>query len=126
MLHERNRSDLFAEASDGASLLPRFDIPKNNLVLEWIYGYNSEKMRKNVFYTDQKDSIVYPAASIGVCLNKKTFVQYFYQEHKSDEITAMTIHPNRRYIATGTIGKYPKICIWDSKVCIVYISSKVL
>ena len=31
--------------------------------------------------------------------------------HK-DDITALAMHPDKNIIATGEVGKNPKICVW--------------
>lgn len=46
-------------------------IPKIGLRLDWVYGYNSQDTRNNLFYTCDfaKNAIVYHAAAIGIIQN---------------------------------------------------------
>ena len=46
--------------------------------------------------------IVFPAANIGVVLNPKTNRQDFFCGHDA-EITALALHPNKTYVATGQV-----------------------
>lgn len=43
--------------------------PEDNLSLEWVYGYSGQGQRSNVAYNSM-GHIVYPAASMGVVLDK--------------------------------------------------------
>lgn len=58
-------------------------------------------------------------AAVGIVLNKQTNTQKIYGAGPgnqdwghTDDITALAIHPDRDIIATGEVGKNPKICIW--------------
>ena len=33
----------------------------------------------------------------------------------SDDITALAIHPDKKTVATGEVGKNPKIIIWNTE-----------
>lgn len=50
-------------------LCPLWQAPEDNLSLEWVYGYAGQGQRSNVAYNSQ-GHIVYPAASMGVVLDK--------------------------------------------------------
>lgn len=77
------------------------------------YGYHGSRCRDNLFYTKSGD-IVYHIAGVGIVYNPKTHTQRFFINH-TDDIIALTLHPNGRYVATGQIGKAPYIAIWDSE-----------
>ena len=57
---------------------------------------------------------MYPAAKLGVVLNKSTITQNFYRGH-TDSVITVAIHPGRVIVATGQLGKHPRVCIWDSQ-----------
>jgi len=98
---------------------PSFKVPQNNntpdssLQLDYIYGYRSQDCRHNLKYTN-KGEICYPAACVGVVLNKEGRSQK-HNMHHTDEVICLAITPDRRYVATGQIGKRPSIVIWDSE-----------
>ena len=61
------------------------------------------------------------AAAVGIVLNTDSNTQKFFgagysktADGHSDDITALAIAPDRNTIATGEVGKNPKICVWDS------------
>jgi WD40 repeat protein len=61
------------------------------------------------------------AAAVGIVLDTAANTQRFFgagstkdARGHSDDITALCIHPDRTLVATGEVGKNPKICVWDS------------
>jgi hypothetical protein len=94
--------------------------PNLNLQLEYIYGYRCFDTRQNVFITSSCD-IAYMAAAVGIVLNTGSNEQKFFgagnvkEAHgHSDDITALAIHPDRTLVATGEVGKNPKIIVWNT------------
>ena len=55
---------------------PQNQEPAKNLKLQFINGFKVEDSRQNMFWKN-KDEIVYPAASVGVCMNIKTLKQKY-------------------------------------------------
>jgi len=96
--------------------------PDANLELEFIHGYRCHDTRNNLRLLSNGD-FVYHSAAVGIVFNKESRTQKFYLDH-IDDITALAIHPNKRIIATGEIGPYPLIGVWDaeSMECIVRIN----
>lgn len=96
--------------------------PEKSLEPDYIFGYRCGDCRDNVFYTKEENKIVYMTASIGVVLDKKNNKQKFFgcgdqkltQNCHNDDITALSIHPNKEVIATGQVGKDPLICLWNA------------
>ncbi|OMJ72735.1 hypothetical protein SteCoe_28741 [Stentor coeruleus] len=96
--------------------------PKASLVLEYAYGYRCFDARQNLYYTSDPNCIVYMTAAIGVVLNKSTNTQQIFgggpvtsDYGHTDDITSLAIHPHKDIIATGEVGKNPKICIWSAR-----------
>lgn len=99
------------------NLLP----PKASLDLEYVYGYRCFDSRQNLFYTKNQEEVVYMTAALGVVLNKRTNTQKIYgggpadkEWAHTDDITALALHPDLDTVATGEVGKNPKICIWQA------------
>lgn len=86
--------------------------PEANMELEFIHGYRCHDTRNNIRYTIE-GNIAYHTAAVGIVYNKEAHSQKFYLDH-IDDITAFAIHPNKRYVATGEIGPYPLISVWDT------------
>ena len=68
-------------------------------------GYRTREVKNNAFYL-APGLIVFPAGALG---------RFFQGRHK-EEVTAITVHPSKRFVATGDIvshsdGAY--IYIWD-------------
>ena len=92
-------------------------VPNNELALDWVYGYSARQTRGAVKY-DAEGRIVYPAATLGIVLNKatsaeQTETQSYFMGH-TDEITALDVHVPTGVAATankgcGSIALY----VWD-------------
>jgi WD40 repeat protein len=106
--------------------LPHIDksAPADNLSIDYVYGYRAIDSRNNVFYTAKSNEIVYMTAALGIVLNTDTNTQRFFGggdktklKGHDDDITALAVHPNKQYVATGQVGKDPLICVWEVKDC---------
>jgi WD40 repeat protein len=106
--------------------MPNIDksVPNETLSLDYVYGYRAIDSRNNVFYTANPDEIVYMTAALGVVLNTKTNTQRFFGggdksklKGHDDDITSLAVHPNKKYVATGQVGKDPMICVWAVADC---------
>ena len=86
-------------------------LPNAKLELEFVYGYRCHDTRNNLRYT-KDNNFVYHTAGVGIVYNKENNTQLIFNEH-FDDITAFAIHPNKKLVATGEIGTYPLISIWD-------------
>ena len=86
--------------------------PDAHMELEFVHGYRCHDTRSNIRYTIE-GNIAYHTAAVGIVYNKDTHTQKFYLDH-IDDITAFAIHPNKRYVATGEIGPYPLVSVWDT------------
>ena len=89
--------------------------PDAQLELEFVHGYRCHDTRNNLRYTNNGE-FVYHTAAVGIVYNKEKHEQKIYNEH-FDDITALAIHPNKKIVATGEIGPYPLISIWDVETC---------
>ncbi|MBP3801902.1 MAG: EF-hand domain-containing protein, partial [Clostridia bacterium] len=89
--------------------------PDAQLELEFVHGYRCHDTRNNLKYT-KNGNFVYHTAAVGIVYNKEENTQQIYNEH-FDDITALAIHPNKKYVATGEVGPYPLISIWDVETC---------
>mmetsp|Transcript_11841 Transcript_11841/g.21676 ORF Transcript_11841/g.21676 Transcript_11841/m.21676 type:complete len:2327 (-) Transcript_11841:669-7649(-) len=84
------------------------------LSLEWVHGYNSSTSRNTVKYLPNGE-VIYPAANLGIVLNKQGGgLQRFFTNH-NDHVICLALHPQGKLIATGQLGKNPKIVVWNSE-----------
>ena len=84
-------------------------------MLEWIHGARLQESRNTAVY-NRKGDIVYPVAAVGCVLRKEKDsrgAQRFHLEH-TDDIMSVAVHPDGELVATGQLGKRPKILVWDS------------
>ena len=89
--------------------------PPESLELEWIHGARMQSGR-NLMKYNLKGDIIHPASAVGVVLRKEgdsRGVQRFHLDHTAD-ITSLAIHPEGSLVATGQVGRTPKILVWDS------------
>ena len=91
-------------------------MPEDSLELEYVHGYGGKNMRANLFL-NEAGRVVYPMAALGVVCDPESRDQRHFKSHNED-ITCLTMHPGRRYVATGQLDpkgpETPFICIWDS------------
>ena len=88
------------------------DLTPNALRLAFAYGYCGRRVRNNLFY-NVEGKLVYHTAALGVVYDKDTHEQLHFHGH-DDDITALDIHPDRVRVATGQMGKEPKVLLWSS------------
>ncbi|KAF0698173.1 Aste57867_11158 [Aphanomyces stellatus] len=85
--------------------------PKTTLALQHVHGYQGQNALNNVRYMDS-NRIVYHAAALGIVFDANNHSQQFFEEH-DDDIVSLALHPNRKNVATGQMGKVPKIHVWE-------------
>jgi len=89
------------------------DVPDASLELKFVYGYRGWDCRNNISFADSRFEIVYHVAGVGVVFNSKENKQLHNTEH-DDDILCLDVHPEGHTVATGEIGKFPKIVLWDA------------
>jgi WD40 repeat protein len=87
--------------------------PDASLELKHVYGYRGWDCRNNIGFADSRFEIVYHVAGVGVVFNTKENKQLHNTEH-DDDILCLDVHPEGHTVATGEIGKFPKIVLWDA------------
>lgn len=87
--------------------------PDASLELKHVYGYRGWDCRNNIGFADSRFEIVYHVAGVGVVFNSKDNKQLHNTEH-DDDILCLDVHPEGHTVATGEIGKFPKIVLWDA------------
>ncbi|KAJ3114413.1 Echinoderm microtubule-associated protein-like 5 [Phlyctochytrium bullatum] len=90
-------------------------LPKEDLVLEYVHGFRMRDVNNTAFYVSP-GTIAFPAGSLGVVMNVSANTQQFFQNHHKEDVTAIAVHPSKKYIATGDIvshaaGTY--IYVWE-------------
>jgi len=91
------------------------DAPDVDMELWFVHGYRGNDCRNNVRYT-AKGEVCYPAAALGIVFNTKDtskHKQRFFDLH-TDDVLSLAMHPQGKVVATGEIGRKPKIIVWDS------------
>ncbi|KAG5190289.1 quinon protein alcohol dehydrogenase-like superfamily [Tribonema minus] len=73
------------------------EAPAADLLLSFVYGYQAQQARSNLCYGATTDDIIFHAAAVG------------------DDITCLAVHPKGHMVATGALGKQPKVIIWDAQ-----------
>ena len=98
------------------SKVPHYDKtePESDLDLKMVHGYRSFDTRDNVRYAGKNSEyIVYHAAALGIRVKKsdEKIKQTYNQDH-TDDISCLAVSYCKEYVATGEVGKKPKIVIW--------------
>jgi microtubule-associated protein-like 6 len=104
--------------------------PPQKLTLEYCYGYRAIDSRNNLFY-NANGHAVYMSAALGIVLNQENNTQTFFggkistehQQH-NDDVSALALSPDRKRVATGQVGKQPRIFIWDAETGEVLATGK--
>ena len=87
-------------------------VPESSLRLSWVYGYRGHQCRSNCHFNEE-GNVVYFVAATGIVYSRQSQKQSFYLHH-NDDILCLSMHPNKRLVASGETGKSPSVCIWDS------------
>ncbi|OQR95137.1 microtubule-associated protein [Achlya hypogyna] len=85
--------------------------PNSSLTLTHAYGYQAQNASNNVRYL-ANGRVVYHVAALGVVYDSVTHTQQLFQGH-DDDIVCLALHPNGSIVATGQMGKPPKIHVWE-------------
>ena len=85
--------------------------PDNDFMLEWIHGYSAGKCRNNLMY-GSKGETIYNVGKTVVVYDTKQKKQKFYRCPK-DEITCISLNPQKSLCAVGQIGTFPSIHIFN-------------
>jgi WD40 repeat protein len=95
---------------------PGLDPPDAALQLEWLHGFNGNRFRGMARYLETGD-IAMAAATVGVLLSTAggplKHAQQFCAEHV-DTVSSLAVHPNGTIIATGEVGKRPRMTVWSA------------
>jgi WD40 repeat protein len=86
--------------------------PHVRATIDWVHGYKGYKARNNIKYL-LDGSIVYHVAGLGIVYDPVSHTQRHFTKH-TEEVTAIAFAPDRRTVATGELGKRPKIYVWDA------------
>jgi microtubule-associated protein-like 6 len=89
--------------------------PRISLTLEHCHGYRARDKRNNIFYVNN-DDLCYYAAAVGIVHDVRSNTQRFFIRHR-DDILSMSVHPNKKVVATAELGPKPMICIWSADQC---------
>ena len=110
-------NDVWISALVDPTVLPKQNksVPDMSLMLDYVYGYESQRMRNNVRYTAAGD-IVYNVSTLGVVLNAVSRSQNIFKYH-SDAIICMACSADGSLVATGQMGANPTVAVWDAKTC---------
>jgi microtubule-associated protein-like 6 len=92
--------------------------PKENLELCHVYGYRGWDCRNNMSHAHSSKEIIYHVAGAGIVYNIENHTQVINTSN-DDDITCLSVHPEGHTVATGQIGKKPKIVLWDSNTGVV-------
>lgn len=94
--------------------------PDRQLTLQFINGFHVEDCRQNIYWS-KPNTLIYPAAAIGVSMDVNTLKQKFMGSGEvsaakghTDDIMALGISPDRKWVVTGSLGAQPDIILWGS------------
>lgn len=130
--HEIKNEDFAVEADEGDQFMatnawtkvcdqmcpiPKEDYPEDktpniDLEISYVYGYRSYDTRDNLRYNSQGE-ILYHTAGCGIVLNKAKNTMRVNTTH-NDDITCLDVNPARGIVATGEMGRWPSLVIWDA------------
>jgi WD40 repeat protein len=93
----------------------------SRLSLRHVHGYDGDPNRhggairgKNVMFV-KPDRIIFPAAAVVIVMDIESTQQSFFSGH-TDDVTSVTVHPERKICASGQMGKGGRICLWDQSL----------
>jgi len=86
--------------------------PHIKATIDWVHGYRGSKCRNNIRYLSD-DTICYHVAGLAVVYDPEKRTQRHFDKH-TDDISAIAFAQDKKTVATGELGKSPKIFVWDS------------
>lgn len=89
----------------------RKESPTTTMQPEWIYGYQSEISKSNLYYTHKGD-IIYHISKYAIVYSIKLHEQRIFSGHVNDILT-LKLHPNRLVVASGEVGVSPTLLVWN-------------
>ena len=103
----------------GADEMVDGSMPTVQMGLEHVCAYSGDASRhggsvrgKNIMFLDN-NRIIYPAAALVVLMDLDSDRQCYFSGHTED-VTCLTVHPERSIAASGQIGKDGRVMIWDA------------
>jgi WD40 repeat protein len=94
-----------------------WEAPPVTFKLDYVMGYKARDSRDNLHWVDY-DTVVFPAAAVGIVFDIKSRDQFFYFGH-TDDIITLDFHRGRKLVASGSLGAN-----WDCQLCIWNIESQ--
>eukprot|EP00826_Nyctotherus_ovalis_P040187 TRINITY_DN3928_c0_g1_i1.p1 TRINITY_DN3928_c0_g1~~TRINITY_DN3928_c0_g1_i1.p1 ORF type:complete len:645 (-),score=143.95 TRINITY_DN3928_c0_g1_i1:148-2082(-) len=102
--------------------------PQQNYVLEYVYGYKMDHSSMNCLYL-ASGKVVFYAAALGIVMDPAENTQSFFggqskpgPQH-NNRITCMAVDQDKKLVATGQLGRYPTVYIWDPETLSLKTSS---
>jgi len=96
--------------------------PDRQLTLQFINGFHVEDVRQNIYWGSKPNSLIYPAAAVGVNMDVTTLKQRFMGagditsvKGHTDDIMALGVSPDRKWVITGSLGAQPDIILWSGE-----------
>ena len=88
---------------------------EGSLTLKHVHAYDGSGGTGRNIHWLTRSVIAYPAVAMIILMNVNNAKQQFYKAH-TNEVTCLSIHPNKKIIASGQLGKEGRILIWDSSL----------
>jgi microtubule-associated protein-like 6 len=89
--------------------------PGSQLVLQHVHGFRGSDCRDNLRFTGDGELLFF-VAGVGVVHDIGRNSQRFFSGH-DDDIVSLALHPDGYTVATGQVGRYAAVCIWDARNC---------
>jgi microtubule-associated protein-like 6 len=86
--------------------------PPDRLELEYVYGFTQDVNRQSLVYLANHD-VAFFLGSVAVLMNPNSRQQRYYREHHA-KILSLAVCHEFDVVATGELGRAPRILIWDS------------
>jgi len=113
--YPQSRKGVYAPSDwDPQKAVQSSSAPDGELDLEYVYGYSGIKNTSNNLWYNSEGRAVYYTAGVGIVYDKASNTQRYFQGH-DDDIRCLAMSPCRRLAATGQMGKFPVVCVWDTR-----------
>ena len=89
-----------------------FTVPPDTLELEWVHGVRCHDVRGQCCYAIKSGEILYPAASLVVCMNVHDRSQRYFRDHRG-EVLSLKVDDDCLVAASGELRDDPSIFVWD-------------